>query len=97
MEISFRTWDMDSRSWVTESYDLSELHRDQLEQLLTDLVDRHDYYYMMSDDHSVWRAGTAAFDRIKKVASFLPADVANQIWEAKFGDFSLFHPLVKVD
>jgi hypothetical protein len=36
-------------------------------QLYTHLLETHDWYYEMSDDHSVWRSGNSANNRIKLI------------------------------
>lgn len=47
------------------------------------LIDGHDYWYSMSDDHSVWKRGQAQYDAIQRGINGLEgADgaTAKQYW-----------------
>lgn len=42
----------------------------------------HDLTYSYSDDHSVWRRGSAAYGRIREAAKKFPAEDVARIWNA---------------
>lgn len=85
--------------WVAESDDwvmkISELDEDDIEaaQVPDDraefrqLVNSHDLTYAYSDDGSVWRAGEAQYDRIRKLAKDIPAWEVACIWGAMVDRF----------
>ncbi len=45
-------------------------------------VDNHDLTHAYSDDHSVWRRGSADLDRISKAATKFPREEVERIWNA---------------
>ena len=52
--------------------------------LFEHLLKNHDWYYMMSDDHSVWSNGEFAFKRIQSIKDALEdedADKANELYD----------------
>ena len=59
---------------------------------LTKLAKHHDWYYMMSDDHGVWRRGKAAKGRLYAAFKNHPdQEEAKRIWdEYAPQDFSYF-------
>ena len=79
--------------YVTTRYDLDTMTEDERTDLFRHLVDGHDFYFEMSDDHSVWKSGRRSLDRIRTVGRTLPKDLTNQIWFDKFGEYAMFSPL----
>ncbi len=47
----------------------------------------HDLTYAYSDDHSVWRRGSADHDRIRKAAEKFPREDVERIWNAMVDGF----------
>lgn len=45
------------------------MHSDITIQEFYQKLERHDWYYMMSDDHSVWQRGKEAEKNLKEIAS----------------------------
>ncbi len=45
-------------------------------------VDQHDLTHAYSDDHEVWRRGSADRDRIRKAADKFPREDVERIWNA---------------
>lgn len=71
--------------YITTHHDLDTMTISERASLLRELVDGHDFYFEMSDDHSVWKSGMKSMEKIRTVAESLPKDLANQIWFDKFG------------
>ena len=52
----------------------------------TSAVNHHDLTHGYSDDHEVWRRGTADRDRIRKAAEKFPREEVERIWNAMVDD-----------
>jgi len=51
-----------------------------LEERFRTEVARHDWYYAMSDDYSVWSAGERHIAQMREMAAGLPSDIVAKIW-----------------
>lgn len=40
------------------------------------MIDTHDYWYSMSDDHSVWKRGQDSYDRIQRALNDAEGETA---------------------
>lgn len=68
-----------------EKYKEVQLHdsrmRTDAEYSLTFRLRNHDWWYMMSDDHSVWQKGEAAWAELIKAFKLVPYQRAVVLWE----------------
>lgn len=84
-------------AYIITEYDTDTMSEYERVELLTDLINHHDFYYEFSDDHRWWSAGRDNMWRIRTLGDTLDPVLVNQIWANKFGEMELFAPLYRIE